>query len=165
MVHQTLRTDRDQFLHVLRENVDMNNATFKVQFANNDGLFQGTTFDYFSIMNLPPFAFSSAKPSILTKRDVRLSEFLGQRVGLTQLDAERIGEVYGCDVVKPTTPSRLLAERQNQGSGYDDGDCKDVEYTGFVLDGRMSNCMDLAAANLCNVGQNKVEISKRCRRS
>jgi len=165
MVHQTSRTDRDDFLDIRRENIPMSNSTFKVHFSDNDGLFHGTTFDYFSLMNLPPFAFSSDHPTILTKGDVRLSEFLGQRVGMTQLDAERIAEVYGCDAVKPTTPSRILAERLNAGMGYDDGNCKDVDYTGFVLNGRMADCMELAGAALCYAGQHKIEIAKNCKRA
>jgi hypothetical protein len=166
MVHQTARNDRDSYLHILWKNIDASNDSAKVLFANNDGLFHGTDFDYFSVTNFPPFAFSSSNPTILAKLDVRLSGFLGQRMGLSQNDAERIGEVYGCDTIHPATPSKKLTELVNKGEAYDNGtNCINSDYLGFVVEGQMPDCMDLAGKNLCNHGEHKAAIVQKCPRA
>lgn len=148
MVHQTARSDRDTFLEVIEWNVDPN-SSYPVNFAANDPTHEGAIFDFYSIMNFPPFAFTvDGSPTMLAKKDVRLSAFLGQRMGMSELDVERLGALYDCaHMVRPQTKNKELVKMLWEGQGYDDGLCRDDKYTGIVRGAKVATCGELA--DLC----------------
>lgn len=164
MVHQTARSDRSEHVHFLRENV-ASAATADINFATNDEKWVGTPFDYMSIMNYSPFSFSKGGPTMLAKKDVRLSEFMGQRMGLSEIDVERVGMLYGCEkATAPVTTNKNLVMKMSEGKAYDIGDCKDEKYTGILVDGRLMTCPELADThpNPCLAGDDELRIRKHC---
>lgn len=165
LVHQTSRADRDRFLSILEWNVaSTEESSYAVNFANNDDAYQNTVFDVMSLMNLSPFAFSSnGRPTILVKHDSRLTELMGQRMGFSQLDIERLAEMYECfRYATPKTQNKKLAQAFLEGKGYDDGMCLDEKYTGMSLQGTVANCTQLADAGLCAEPQHAASIQSMC---
>jgi len=163
-VHQTSRADRDNYVRIVEANADPT-VPYAVHFVANDEQYEKTTFDYLSIMNLSPFAFSAdgKKPTITTKNDPRLTAFFGQRMGLSQIDAEHVCEIYGCyREVKPHTQSRKLSENFLEGKGYDDGMCQDEKYTGMSYEGKLATCAVVAKAGLCQEPEYREHIVAKC---
>merc|ERR1719145_522251 len=83
----------------------------------------------------PARAFSSTgEVTVEPKGEPKLRHYLGQRMGLSQLDAERLAERYGCpDNARPVEPSAYLTGQLllgKKGTGMQKR-CGDLEYTNF----------------------------------
>jgi len=161
MVHHTARSDRDSFINVFEWHVDPR-ARYELDFANNDRAFEGSTFDFMSIMNLHPFAFSArGEPTMLAKRDVQLTAFLGQRMGLSEIDVEHLGALYNCPAsIRPMAKTKELSSRLWEGRGYDDGFCRDETYTGILLEGELASCERLY--EFCDSPLKAREVQRLC---
>jgi hypothetical protein len=93
-IHEHSRTDRDQYVEVVWENVQ---DEFKSQFAMVPSdlmiLVKGFPFDYHSVMLYPPnlFAKISTEPTLKPKRDEPVAP---SDRGLSQHDIERINQLF-----------------------------------------------------------------------
>jgi len=94
-------------------------------------------------------AFSTnGEDSLVPRKDARLSHLFGQRMGMSELDVLRLGDMYNCyHLVKPHTKNADLAMRLMNGEGYDHGQCRDTESTGFVSEAPPGDHMPSAAGD------------------
>eukprot|EP00928_Gymnodinium_smaydae_P030845 TRINITY_DN22812_c0_g3_i1.p1 TRINITY_DN22812_c0_g3~~TRINITY_DN22812_c0_g3_i1.p1 ORF type:complete len:894 (+),score=170.23 TRINITY_DN22812_c0_g3_i1:170-2851(+) len=163
LAHTTARADRDKFIKVFPSNARTPND-FDVDLAANDLAYTGTRFDFFSVMNLPAFAFSKhGQPTILVKSDLRLTGFLGQRLGLSQQDVEHLAEMYYClDSAEPIVRTSLLVSLLNRGEGYDDGFCQDEDQTGIVVNSKVVSCVELEKEGHCEHPALRARVAEKC---
>lgn len=94
--HMQNHFKRDNFVKILWENIDEENRyNFdKVdprKFKNFD-----TEYDYYSIMHYDPMAFSENGKRTIVPRNKQFRNTIGQRVGLSLGDVERINNMYEC---------------------------------------------------------------------
>lgn len=125
------RADRDLHLNInlanLRNEVAFRKRTLPPAVAYDNS---GDKFDLLSISMPPSKAYTDGeKDSILPAREPLLARFMGQRMGLSELDVESLADKYRChDKSKPLNPTRVLAEKFLQGNGLVfDGSCRDVQ--------------------------------------
>jgi len=97
--HEQSRYDRDKFVEILWENIsDGKEFNFKkLTRQGSDNL--GTEYDYDGVMHYSKYAFSkNGKPTILSITNPSLE--LGQRNGLSQVDADQLYKLYDCTNTK-----------------------------------------------------------------
>mmetsp|Transcript_8459 Transcript_8459/g.19492 ORF Transcript_8459/g.19492 Transcript_8459/m.19492 type:complete len:749 (-) Transcript_8459:76-2322(-) len=125
------RIDRDTYLNVRTENLRepwMARFFQKRMAPPAVEAYSQDPFDYLSINMFPATAYAnSTSPSLEPARDSLLAKFLGQRMGLSQLDVEALGDLYGCPAtIQPSSPTRVLAQLLLAGRGIQfDGSCRD----------------------------------------
>ncbi|KAL7071149.1 hypothetical protein ACQ4LE_009402 [Meloidogyne hapla] len=92
--HEQSRTDRDDYVNILWENID---PTLRDQFdkySQNMIDYLGAKYDYFSVMHYGPFAFSkNGKPTIEPKEK---TVTIGQRLGFSPTDLYKVNKLYNC---------------------------------------------------------------------
>ncbi|KAF6203994.1 hypothetical protein GE061_002333 [Apolygus lucorum] len=97
LLHEQARPDRDEHVDILWENID---KAYHSDFAKADESFvttYGVAYDYDSVMHYPKWAFSkNDKDTIRAKNDTERE--LGQRIGATEGDFEKIRLMYNCKV-------------------------------------------------------------------
>uniref|UniRef100_A0A183C2I2 Metalloendopeptidase n=1 Tax=Globodera pallida TaxID=36090 RepID=A0A183C2I2_GLOPA len=105
------RTDRDEYVNVIWENIDQNLRDQFDKYSQNMIDFLGTKYDYGSVMHYGPYAFSkNGRPTIQPKQK---GKTIGQRLGFSQNDLYKINKLYAC----PNTPSMPPADDSAQSSG------------------------------------------------
>ncbi|XP_075137794.1 embryonic protein UVS.2-like [Leptodactylus fuscus] len=93
--HEHMRSDRDNYITIMYQYIPKGSVSnFAKLNTNNLGL----EYDYGSVMHYDPWAFSntSGQPTIVTIPIPNIP--IGQRVGLSVLDASKINKLYQCDV-------------------------------------------------------------------
>merc|ERR1719382_2317927 len=133
-------------------------------------------FDPLSLMTGSAKAFSAngkdtVELKVMSKEGVStrlplLSRLLGQRHGLSETDARRLGERYGCaERVVPATPTRRLSKILLTGGGLKvEGGCADANYTGLLAEGA-DGAVDLqcrALKDRCEDPEVSARLAQRC---
>merc|ERR1719331_2868111 len=107
-------------------------------FKNSSTADTGTIFDFLSLMMYGSYAFSTNGELTIEPHDLRLVNFMGQRMGFSELDIELIGNTYGCvDSITPTTRNKHLSQAYLSAQGINTGftgTCADQSVTGYVRD-------------------------------
>ncbi|KAL2077091.1 hypothetical protein ACEWY4_026595 [Coilia grayii] len=91
--HEQTRSDRDQYVTINWEYIDPTTYhNFQKQITNN----LDTPYDYSSVMHYGRYAFTTqyGKETITPIPDSRVE--IGQRMGLSRTDIQRINKLYGC---------------------------------------------------------------------
>lgn len=133
--HEVTRGDRDEHLTIFEESVVNGiNVSFPKNSTSTE-VSKGDTdvFDLLSLMMSGPHSFTkNGTPTFEPKRQPALRRYLGQRLGFSQVDIERLGEMYGCsEKVAPQSPSKVLSKRFLDGAGMiSNGTCRDENRTG-----------------------------------
>jgi hypothetical protein len=168
MLHEMSRSDRNNYLRVHYDNV---RDGFEEQFAQNDGAFTESTFDYLSLMMYSAYAFSSNDQVVLEPADERVVPYLGQRLGFSEIDVSQLGEMYNCkDQVTPNSgPSACFSQRllQDDGSAFDfQGECADVPSTGYKAENGDElvelTCQHLAKLAYCTSAEYGSDVRSKC---
>eukprot|EP00747_Dinoflagellata_sp_TGD_P041904 gnl/TRDRNA2_/TRDRNA2_141754_c0_seq1.p1 gnl/TRDRNA2_/TRDRNA2_141754_c0~~gnl/TRDRNA2_/TRDRNA2_141754_c0_seq1.p1 ORF type:complete len:458 (-),score=47.03 gnl/TRDRNA2_/TRDRNA2_141754_c0_seq1:88-1461(-) len=143
LLHEMSRVDRGKYLTLHKENVDP--GIWERNFQLNVDAYKDSPYDYFSLMHYDAYAFSSnGRPTIVAK-DRPVSQFIGQRMGLSELDVHHIGEMYGCnDTVKPFVENAHLLRVISDQAGSYKGECGDLASTGYLVNGKEYSCQELA---------------------
>eukprot|EP00930_Biecheleria_cincta_P071817 TRINITY_DN59278_c0_g1_i1.p1 TRINITY_DN59278_c0_g1~~TRINITY_DN59278_c0_g1_i1.p1 ORF type:complete len:879 (-),score=167.41 TRINITY_DN59278_c0_g1_i1:64-2700(-) len=129
------RADRDLHLNFRLDNVRKEVSAKKIfekrtlppseAYANGDDFF-----DLLSISMPSSKAYTDGKSNALEPiSEPLLARFMGQRMGLSELDVAALADKYRCfDRTKPENPTRVLAGKFLQGDGLVfDGSCRDVQ--------------------------------------
>jgi len=160
------RTDRDDFVSVFKDRANDGHANFALNAWPPPQAYKGHSFDLLSLMMPPARAFSSAgEVTVEPKGEPKLRHYLGQRMGLSQLDAERLAERYGCpDNARPVEPSAYITGQLllgKNGKGMQKR-CGDLEYTNFFAGQRDKpvSCADLLGA--CELDHDGAQVRKVC---
>jgi len=93
--HEQSRPDRDNYITIVTANIKTGMAR---QFAKMDTNAQGTKYDYGSVMHYGAKAFSKNGKDTITRKDG--GKQLGQRVGLSAIDAQQLRIMY-CGEAEP----------------------------------------------------------------
>ncbi|BES97787.1 Astacin (Peptidase family M12A) [Nesidiocoris tenuis] len=97
LLHEQARPDRDEFVDILWDNID---EAYHSDFTKASDTFVTTydiPYDYDSVMHYPKWAFSkNDKSTIVAKNDTERE--LGQRIGATNGDFEKIRRMYKCQI-------------------------------------------------------------------
>eukprot|EP00746_Dinoflagellata_sp_MGD_P106275 gnl/MRDRNA2_/MRDRNA2_44364_c0_seq2.p1 gnl/MRDRNA2_/MRDRNA2_44364_c0~~gnl/MRDRNA2_/MRDRNA2_44364_c0_seq2.p1 ORF type:complete len:515 (+),score=103.68 gnl/MRDRNA2_/MRDRNA2_44364_c0_seq2:124-1668(+) len=129
MIHEHSRPDRDEHLNILLENVKDN---WIPQFDIRPEAYTGTTYDVLSIMHYHGWAHSKNGAITVETKVQELQQYIGQRVGFSELDIQQLGLMYGCpDTVAPFDENANLSASLLKGRNLPTytGECKDVDYT------------------------------------
>lgn len=119
--HEQSRFDRDNYVRINTQNIQAgreNNFVKQGAISASVG-----PYDYRSIMHYGHNAFSANGQSTIVPIDPNISKFnLGQRAGLTELDAAGLRQIYGSrnnSSVSPSSSSRssVASSRSSTGSG------------------------------------------------
>uniref|UniRef100_A0A8C5QBG4 Metalloendopeptidase n=1 Tax=Leptobrachium leishanense TaxID=445787 RepID=A0A8C5QBG4_9ANUR len=100
-VHEHSRSDRDNYVNIMYEFISPESVSnFEKEDTNN----LNKRYDYFSVMHYPGYAFSntSGKNTIVPKPDPSVP--IGQRNGISTLDAAKINTLYQCDICSTLLP-------------------------------------------------------------
>lgn len=94
--HMHSHSERDKYVQILWENIDKRQYdNFEKVNARRFSYF-GTSYDYYSLMHYSPTAFSKNEKRTIIPKDTRYKDIIGQRVGLSTGDANRINNMYKC---------------------------------------------------------------------
>jgi len=145
LLHEMSRTDREKYLTINEAHIP---ESMRRQFENNTWADTTTDFDFLSLMMYGSYAFSTDGELTITPHDLRLVSMMGQRMGLSELDVELIGSLYGCrGTITPLTQNKALSEAYLTAEGIKTGHtgpCADNLETGYVRkDGSMMPCDEL----------------------
>lgn len=145
MLHEMSRNDRDKWVNIKKGNIP--DSMYR-NFQNNTAADQSTDFDFLSLMMYGSYAFSTNGELTIVPHDKRLVNFMGQRMGFSELDIELIGDLYGCkNKVTPKTRNKHLSKAYLSAQGIDTGfkgKCVDATKTGYVKkDDTPMSCPDL----------------------
>mmetsp|Transcript_38317 Transcript_38317/g.90049 ORF Transcript_38317/g.90049 Transcript_38317/m.90049 type:complete len:750 (-) Transcript_38317:32-2281(-) len=146
MLHEQSRTDRDSFVTVEKSNIDA--TMYDANFAVNHDAYTGSPYDVLSIMHYDPYAFSETGELTIKPHNVLLVPYMGQRVGMSQLDVEHLGEMYSClSDVRPIQRNKEESIRLLRGdvrNAFTNQPCADHQgLTDFALDGVAQDCSGL----------------------
>lgn len=164
MLHEMSRDDRDQYVAVQMANVPESQSH---NFDKNVKADNSSAFDFLSLMMYGAYEFSKNGELTLKPSDARMVNFMGQRMGFSELDIQLIGELYKCkDKVTPVTQNAHLSKAYISGGSIDTGFtgvCKDKTDTGYQkpADGTCcATCADLRP--FCNHDTQGEEVRKTC---
>lgn len=94
--HMHSHTDRDRFIDIMWGNIKQNAVSnFDKVDPKKFGNFN-TTYDLYSIMHYDKTAFTKNNKSTILPRNRRYKNVIGQRVGLSVGDKQRINNMYKC---------------------------------------------------------------------
>lgn len=92
--------DRDRYVDIKWENISpATRDNFDKVNPKYFGNF-GTTYDLYSVMHYHANAFSKNGEDTIVPRNSRYKRIMGQRVGISKGDAERVNNMYKCDMTK-----------------------------------------------------------------
>mmetsp|Transcript_35454 Transcript_35454/g.81087 ORF Transcript_35454/g.81087 Transcript_35454/m.81087 type:complete len:720 (+) Transcript_35454:97-2256(+) len=145
MLHEQSRSDRDNVVDILRTHIAP--AMYEANFGELDAAYKGSPYDILSIMHYDPYAFSETGELTIKPHNALLVPYMGQRVGMSQLDVEHLGEMYQCLAdVKPIHRNKAESLKLLRGeveNGFE-GPCADHDgYTDFALNGDRQTCKGL----------------------
>lgn len=87
---------RDKYIKIIWENIDKKHLHNFDKIDSRKFSDFGTDYDFHSVMHYNPTAFSkNGKRTILPKNE-KYRNVIGQRVGMSKGDAERINNMYNC---------------------------------------------------------------------
>jgi len=169
--HEANRADRNSYIMLFKENIaGPLNVTFPTSMASAlpSKASGAGDFDFLSLMMSGPRAFSTnGSVTLEPKIEPLLRGYLGQRLGFSHHDIQRLSDMYGClEVAAPESPSRVLSGLFLKGDGMlADERCRDQNYTGVTyVDGtgipKPYWCGDLA--NRCFDHEVGSRLRKRC---
>lgn len=93
--HEQSRADRDDYVRIIWENIEPGMEYNFDKYTWNDIQSLEEPYDYGSVMHYGTHAFAKGfGPTILPKDGS--SQIMGQRVGLSDVDLEKINKLYGC---------------------------------------------------------------------
>jgi hypothetical protein len=162
LLHEIYRPDRDSMIELQISNTARGNEgapeDFQIVTDFRTSSFDAG-FDFLSVMMYGAFTFSKNGLVVAKPNDLRAVGFMGQRMGLSELDVRVLGALYGCEdnVTAADSNAELSNEiRQAAVLGASDhtvlsssgfqlhGVCEDENRTGF-FDSHGSNmtCLDL----------------------
>lgn len=94
-LHEQNREERDGFVFIRGSNVEPGREKNFEKAKAGDTIGFGVGYDYGSVMHYSPVAFSrNGQPTIEAK--MKTNEKMGQRVGLSRKDVEKINKMYKC---------------------------------------------------------------------
>jgi hypothetical protein len=93
MLHEQARDDRTKYISVHADNIV---DGMMDQFVMEERAYTGTTYDLLSLMHYSASAFSRDGSVTIEPHNRALTQYIGQRMGFSQLDVEHIGDMYGC---------------------------------------------------------------------
>lgn len=99
--HMHNHIDRDSFVTIYPYNID---STKIDQFVTVDPfLFENfaTPYDYYSVMHYNSYTFSRNGLQTILPNDYRFGNVVGQRIGLSLGDVQRINSMYQCNQISP----------------------------------------------------------------
>lgn len=148
VLHQVYRPDRDEVIQLVKGNMEAGRFEDSFQTVQDFASSAESGFDFLSVMMYGPFSFSSSDGLMVSRpRDIRAAGFMGQRMGLSELDVRMLGSLYGCpgNVTPSDSNARLSSVLQtaavvgdaSQISEEDTsflGNCKDSNSSGFYDD-------------------------------
>jgi hypothetical protein len=150
LLHEIYRPKRDDLIHLQMDN-SFADASDAFQIVKDVDMREdlGTSeqrFDFLSVMMFGAFSFSKNGKMVAKPRDLRLVRFMGQRMGLSEVDAQALGNMYGCaEQVSPVDPNaKFSASLQQAASANED------EFDG----GFEGTCQDSADTTYFNYGNN-----------
>lgn len=130
--HEQSRPDRDEFVTILWDNIETDKESNFRKYSRSTIDSLGTPYDYGSVMHYGAFAFSrNNQPTIVVKQT---GQKIGQRNGLSPVDAEQANLLYRCGPRKETTtlpPTTTQPPKTTQPPTV--------------------SCTDNLSANLCNI--------------
>lgn len=92
--HMQSTYDRDDYVIILPENIQEGTASNFDKYDKDRINDFGIEYDYNSVMHYGPFAFSkNGEPTIISKDPYAK---IGQRIGLSRKDIEKINRMYQC---------------------------------------------------------------------
>jgi len=165
--HEVNRMDRDAHVRIVKDNVAGRSASsFRKDAASQASM--TSPLDLLSLMMVGSHAFSkNGGTTIEPKSNPALKDYMGQRMGFSQLDILKLGKMYRCSSrTSPSTFSKALSEKLANGTGLvSDGTCRDSNYTGVqYIDGSRSlkaySCHDLRVK--CNDWKLGPRVRARC---
>jgi len=165
MLHEFYRPDRDNVLLLQESSLPTNYLTDSFQVMadfdiESDGgkSTESAGFDFLSVMMYSAFSFSTNGLMSSKPRDLRAVGFMGQRMGLSELDARVLGNMYGClGEVKTSDPNAKLSLALRRASASQDlsaeqthfnanfkGECEDRNSTSFFDEqNKMQPCRNI----------------------
>jgi hypothetical protein len=161
MWHEMSRSDRDEWVKIQDNNVK---EGVLHNFETKSTADVSSVFDFLSLMMYGSYAFSTNGNLTIEPHDLRLTNYMGQRMGFSELDIELIGTMYGCkDTVTPLDLNKHLSEEYLK-NGVDlgfSGDCVDAAVTGYARsDGSDMPCSELKS--FCSHDTQGPAIQKLC---
>jgi hypothetical protein len=109
MLHEQSRDDRTKYISVHEDSIIDGMLN---QFTMEEKAYTGTTYDLLSLMHYSASAFSKDGSVTIEPHNKALTQYIGQRMGFSQLDVEHIGDMYGCkDTVTPEMQNADLAHQ------------------------------------------------------
>ncbi|GMU11532.1 Dot/Icm T4SS effector LegP [Corallococcus caeni] len=97
--HEISRPDRDRYVTIEVNKVKREMLFYFTIDPQIDT--QGLPYDYGSIMHYPRNAFSTDGSRTITTKDPKAQSTIGQRVGLSKLDIQKINKLYKCELPAP----------------------------------------------------------------
>ncbi|XP_060695149.1 low choriolytic enzyme-like [Hemiscyllium ocellatum] len=96
--HEQNRSDRDDYVTIVYKNI-VKGAEYNFVKMDTNNL--GTKYDYSSVMHYGRYAFSKDRKSvtIIPKPNSRI--YIGQRYGMSHLDALKVNKLYNCNAARP----------------------------------------------------------------
>ena len=105
--HEQSRPDRDEYVTIMNSHIKKGGHKNFAKIVGNKVDYQGTTYDFGSIMHYPRFAFAKfplchfpACETIRLKSVVKYynqgSPYIGQRISLSKQDIEQANRLYSC---------------------------------------------------------------------
>jgi hypothetical protein len=164
MLHEMSRADQATYLTVHTGNIKNGYASNFDPYSSAD---TETSFDFLSLMMYGAYSFSTNSEMTIQPQHLELVNFMGQRVGFSELDVELIGRLYGCsDKVTPQTPNRALSETyltQGANMGFT-GECVDSidSETGFVVPGTTTDMSCLQLKTYCSHDTQGETVRSKC---
>ncbi|XP_073529059.1 astacin-like metalloendopeptidase [Phyllobates terribilis] len=96
--HEHTRTDRDQFINVLWQNISPNDySNFQI---DTDGNNMNLPYAYNSVLHYASTAYSNVpgQPSMVAKSDPSMS--LGQSIAMNNFDVAKVNTLYTCNICR-----------------------------------------------------------------
>ncbi|XP_055876552.1 MAM and LDL-receptor class A domain-containing protein 1-like isoform X1 [Biomphalaria glabrata] len=109
--HEQSRQDRDEYIKVLWDNIPKEHwPNFEARtLSESHQIFLNLDYDYGSVMHYAnnTFAIDRQKPTLIPKRDLPPGVVMGQRLGMSAGDKDKLNALYRCDITNCSEPGRL----------------------------------------------------------
>lgn len=91
MAHEQARPDRDKYVSIVWDNIPQ---AMRVNFVVNQGGYMGEPYDYMSVMHYGSKDFGVGGKQTIKTKGGQWDAHIGQRVGLSQTDANQLEAMY-----------------------------------------------------------------------
>lgn len=96
--HMQSSYDRDDYLIIYFENISAGTESNFEKYNSNEVSKYGVKYDYDSVMHYPSTAFSKNGQATIVTIDPKYNKRIGQRIGLSRRDIEKLNRMYECDL-------------------------------------------------------------------